>query len=627
MAFFVFAIALNHSFGASEYIQQPSGDEKANVANTKVSKFGEYRGYSNEKFEKWVLASQYVEMRDGVKLAVDVIRPSLDGQQPAEGKFPVIWTHSRYHRNQQAMAPGLKSMVDGRPDLKRLVKHGYAVASVDVRGGGASFGRFEGLFSPNETKDAYEIIDWLAKQPWCTGNIGMFGGSYLGMTQYMAASQGHPALKAIFPDVAGFDMYDVLYPGGVFRKDMIQHWDSFTEMLDTKLTAVKVQSDTDGALLRKAIEGHSQNWEVLEEYSKAKNRDTRSPEHSYLTHNPAPFLEAINHAKVPAYHWNGFLDIFVTGSTLWYTNYAGPQKLAIGSWPHNVFPDRRFMSERFRLQTIEQHRWFDYWLKDIDNGIMEQPPIHYSVLDEAKEWEWKSADQWPPATSKPRTFYFASGKSGSIDSSNDGRLILEPPSADDPADPYKVDMSTTTGKSSRWDNAVGQGAIHYGDLSANDKKSLTYTTAPLKYDVTVTGHPVATLHVSCSAEDCNFIVLLEEIDEEGKSTYVTEGVLRASRRTLAKAPFNNMGLPFQRCYQKDFTPLPQGEVVELKMDLHPTSTVFNIDHRIRVSIMCADKDNTEPLAISDGAIVHVYHDPAHLSNIVLPLVDEKPANE
>jgi putative CocE/NonD family hydrolase len=615
----VLTIFLYGSIRAGERTQ----DLQNKTDDSKVSEFGKYQGYSKEKFQRWVLASQYVEMRDGVKLAVDVIRPSSDGNEPTEEKVPVIWTHSRYHRNQQAMNPGLKSMVDGRPDLQRLVKHGYAVATVGVRGSGASFGRFEGLFSPSETKDSYEIINWLANQPWCNGNIGMFGGSYLGMTQYMAASQGHPALKAIFPDVAGFDLYEVMYPGGVFRQDMIQHWDILTRQLDTQMKAARVDTDKDGKMLAKAIEGHSDNWEVFKEYRKAKHRNTRSPEHSYFTHNPAPFLKAINQAKVPAYHWNGFHDVFVTDATLWYANYAGPQKLGIGSWGHSVFPDRRFIEERMRLMTIEQHRWFDHWLKGIDNGIMDEPPINYSVLNEEKKRGWKTAEQWPPKSSVNTTFYFASGKSGSIDSVNDGLLQLRRPRDGEPADKYKVDMTTTTGASSRWDNAVGQGPLSYGDLSDNDRKSLTYTTAPLKEDVTVTGHPVATLYISCAAEDCDFHVLLEEVNDKGKSSYVTEGVLRASNRTLAEAPWNNLGLPYQRCFKEDQTPLVKGRITELKLDLHPTSTVFNASHRIRVTIMCADKDNTESLKISEGVDVLLHHDPNHLFHIVLPIDKSK----
>jgi len=584
----------------------------------KVSEFGKYEGYSEARFNQWVLSSQYVEMRDGTKLAVDVVRPSLDGTSATNEKLPVVWTHSRYHRNFQAQAPRLKSMVDAMPDLQRLVRHGYAVASVGVRGSGASFGRNEGLFSPNETKDAYEIIEWLSSQSWCDGNVGMFGGSYLGMTQYMAASQGHPSLKAIFPNVAGFDLYDLIYPGGIFRKDMMSHWDQLTERLDTQLKAAPVQTDAKGIMRDAAIAEHADNWQVLEEYQMASFRNTVTPNHSWKTHNPSPFLNDINKAEVAAYHWNGFQDVFAIDTALWFANYTGPQKLAFGSWPHNRVYDGRFFAERSRLQSVEQHRWFDYWLKGIDNRIMDEAPVHYSVLDRSHQWDWKSAKQWPPASVDYRTFYFASGTSGSIDSTNDGQLQLQPPKGNS-ADEYTVDFSTTTGSQSRWDNAVGQGVMRYGDMTRNDRKCLTYTSAPLQYDVTVTGHPIATLFINSSVADCNFHVLLKEVDADGVSYYVTEGVLRGSQRKTSAAPWNNLGLPYQRCNKEDQEPLPIGEVTELKLDLHPVSVVFNKGNRIRAAIMCADKDNTVPVMDSEGAMIKLLCGPTCLSNIALPI--------
>ena len=292
----------------------------------------------------------------------------------------------------------IQSAVDVSPDLQRLVRHGYVIAAVGVRGSGASFGKFTGLFSPEETKDAFEITQWLAKQPWCDGNVGMQGASYLGMTQYMAASQAPPALKALFPNVAGFDLYDVIYPGGIYRQDMVNHWDGLTEQLDNTITAPKVESD-DGSQLKQAIQQHGENWNVSEGYRAARFRDSIADGYSYLTHNPAPHLTKINHAQVPAYHWCGWYDIFVTDALIWYANYKGPQKLAIGSWPHAQTPDPSVMRERVRLRSAEQHRWFDYWLKGIDNGIMDEPPIQISTLDKPGRWQWSSQ---PSRTRTPR---------------------------------------------------------------------------------------------------------------------------------------------------------------------------------------------------------------------------------
>jgi putative CocE/NonD family hydrolase len=263
------------------------------------------------------------------------------------------------------------------------------------------------------------------------------------------------------------------------------------------------------------------------------------------------------------------------------------------------------------LTAVEQHRWFDYWLKGIDNGIMNEPPIHYAVMNDPGDWVWKAATTWPLPEATPTDFHFAGGSPG---------LLTETATGGGAAfDVYRVDPTTTTGNRSRWDNAVGAAPMMvYPDLAPNDAKSLTYTTAPLAADLTVAGHPVVTLWLSSSTNDADLIVLLEEVDPTGASRYVTEGALRASHRRLSDAPWNNLGLPFQRGFKADATPLPAGVPTEIKMDLHPTSTVFNAGHRIRVAIMGADADNME--APTRLPTLRVYHDGAHASRIALPVV-------
>ncbi|MEJ2312538.1 MAG: CocE/NonD family hydrolase [Gemmatimonadales bacterium] len=637
---FVAALLLTATLPASCSAAQDGADPEdvADGNDGRISAFGRYEGYSEPIFVEWVNTSRYMEMRDGVKLAVDVTFPAVDGEI-AEGRFPVVWTHSRYHRNPGTLArffapegaeiPEIHSMVDAREDLQLLVRHGYIVAAVQVRGGGASFGTYQGLFSEAETDDAREMIEWFATQPWSDGNVGMYGGSYLGITQYMAASEGHPALKAIFPNVAGLDMYDQLYPGGVYRSDMIDHWGGLTRNLDVEWPAPPVQGDEDGTrLLQAAIAEHENNWDVTKEYRQGRFRDYDVPTLTWLEHGPTGVLEELEAARVPAYHWNAWYDIFVLDALLYWANYEGPQRLGIGAWSHGAMPDSALMAERARLTAIEQLRWFDYWLKGIDNGIMDEPPLYYAVMNDPGDWSWESTDVWPIRGIEEKWFYFDEGPSGSIESVNDGVLSTEtsaePPGrrtdGDAAFDAYEVDLTTTTGTTTRWDNAVGGAPLMiYGDLAPNDRKSLTYTTPPLEKDLTVTGHPIVHLWMTSSTNDGTVVVLLEEVDEEGVAHYVTEGVLRASHRRLGKAPWeNNLGLPFQRSFREDREPLPAGKPAELVMDLFPTATVFNAGHRLRVTIMGADADNLELPEVA--STYRIYRSGAHPSGIVLPVV-------
>ena len=603
--------------------------------NVRVSEFGRYEGYTEPAYESWVNTSQYVEMRDGVRLAVDVTFPAMDGEA-APGPFPMVWTHSRYHRNPGELVriftpegeepPEVASMVDAQADLQLLVRHGYVVAAVQVRGGGASFGTYQGLFSEAETDDAREMIEWFSTQPWSDGNVGMYGGSYLGMTQYMAASEMHPALKAIFPNVAGLDMYDQLHPGGVYRKDMIDHWGELTRNLDVEWPAPAVDGDDDGSLLQAAIAEHEDNWDVEVEYEAGRFRDHDVPTLTWTSHGVSGVLDEVKAAAVPAYHWNGWYDIFVLDAVLLWANYSGPQKLGIGAWSHTGMPDGMLMAESASLTATEQLRWFDYWLKGIDNGIMDEPPIHYAVMNHSGDWSWASAEAWPVPEAEEMTWRLAAGPSGSVSSVNDGMLAPEASAGagsgqeeDEGIDHYDVDLTTTTGVSTRWDNAVaGAPLMIYPDMAANDARSLTYTTAPLEADVNVTGHPVVTLWLSSSTGDADVIVLLEEVDPDGVSFYVSEGVLRASHRALAEAPWDNLGLPFQRSFAEDVEPLPDGAPGELVMDLLPTSTIFNAGNRIRIAIMGADADNIELPA--EAPTIGVHRTSVHPSRLVLPVV-------
>ena len=192
--------------------------------NAKVSRLGEYHGYSYPIYDEHVRVSRYITVRDGTKLAADIFYPTVEGK-PVEKPLPVIWTHDRYHR---ATIKGdvLITCFEKYPWLREVVKYGYVIGAVDIRGTGASYGTWQGPFSQEETWDAYDITEWFASQPWSDGKIGMFGRSYMGITQYMAASTTPPHLRAIFPEMSLFDLYTAVYPGGIFLHDWGTKWSS-----------------------------------------------------------------------------------------------------------------------------------------------------------------------------------------------------------------------------------------------------------------------------------------------------------------------------------------------------------------------------------------------------------------
>jgi putative CocE/NonD family hydrolase len=580
----------------------------------KISRFGEYKGYSEAPYDSYVRSSQYLTMRDGIKIAIDILRPTKDGKV-AEEPLPVIWTHTRYRR-----AVIHEGKVRSRAD-ESMIKRGYVLAVADVRGSGASFGSWQGIWTKEESQDAYEITEWLAAQPWCNGNIGMMGGSYLGITQLMAAGTNPPHLKAIFPVVALFDIYPVGFHGGVFYDDLIRHWSELTRIMDTESVAAPVDEDEDQALLKEAVKEHLTSRSLLEIISPLRFRNSRDEVTGVLPYyewHPAAFVKEINQSRVPMYLWCGWFDAFTKDGFLMCRNFKNPRKMAIGASSHAP-RDPEISRQIYPVAAVEQLRWFDYWLKGIDNGIMDEPSIRYHVMKSPKNNEWRSAKQWPLPNEMPTRYYFYAGPSGSVKSTNDGKLTPEMPQSASGKDDYTVDYTTTTGEATRWDNAVG-GEFEYPDMTQNDERALTYTTDVLAEDVEVTGHPVVHLWISSTASDGDFFVYLEEVDKQGKSYYISEGTLRASHRALHKPYYDNLGLPFHRSYEEDVAELIPGEPVELAFDLQPTSNVFNAGNRIRITVTCADKDNALTPELTPPPTVSVYRNTEHASCIILPVI-------
>ena len=566
--------------------------------------------------------SEYLTMRDGIRLAVDVLRPTKAGVLH-QGQLPVVWTHHRYNRaffRNDSLIDYVKGFGRGAGEI---MSHGYIVAAVDTRGGGASFGTQQGFFMPEETKDAYEVTEWLAAQPWSTGKIGMVGRSYLGITQLFAASTAPPHLAAIFPEMYVFEWYPMIYPGGVFRDDFFSQWQSLTHQLDSgekfqwgamNFQGVAPVDGPNGMVLRdSAIVGHRINRDMYEMWSGVPYRNSLDPKSGkpiFLERGPATYLKAINASKVAIYGLAGWYDAFPRDAFLWFANLTVPQKLVVGPWFHG-------QTDGFNL-AAEQIRWFDHWLKGSDNGINREPPIKYYVIDAPAGQEWRTARGWPLAEAKPTNFYLREGKSGSSSSRNDGRLLQGPPVTRISADSQGVDTTATLGKGNRWANTYG-GAVGYPDLASNDAKGFTYTTAPLSKALEVVGHPIIHLWVTSSAHDVDAIAYLEDIEPSGRSTYVTEGVLRASHRKLSTPPFRNFDLPWPSSQVGEATPLPN-EPAELVFDLLPTAKRFRPGHRIRVTIQGADRDTHKKVIPNPPPVVSIYRDARRPSRIVLPIV-------
>lgn len=587
--------------------QTPAAPTEA-AKPAKVSRFNEYRGWSEPVYDGWVRSSVYVPMRDGARLAVDIFRPTRSGQV-AEEKLPVVWTHHRYQR--AVVEEGkLYTILETFPWLQEVIRHGYVVAAVDARGSGASFGVFDGMFNLRETQDAYDMTEWLAAQPWSNGNIGMYGRSYLGITQYMAASRKPPHLKAIFPEVAMTDMYALLWHGGIYHGPFIESWTKAVREMDVDKPAEPVDEDKDRSLLKAAIEDHKLNLDMAKLAAGTPYRDSIGPGtriKPFVYWTPITYRDDIRKSRVAVYHLAGWFDRYVRDQTVLFRNLDNPQKLTIGPWTHTQSHAMDFAAEHLR--------WWDHWLKGIPNGVMDDAPVHYYVVGAPEDKAWRSAPTWPLPQERRTSYYFAAGRSGTSKSVNDGGLGTEAPTDEAAQDAFTVDYTATVDPNPRWGLAR-----EIPDLTNLGAKGLTYTTPPLPRTVEVTGHPVVHLWASSSATDADFFVYLEEVDASGKSVYVSEGALRASNRAVQTPSYNYLGLPYHRGNKADRKPLTPGEPVELVLDLFPVSNLFDAGHRIRVTVTGADKANAVTPEQSPAPRLTVYRGAGRASYVELPVI-------
>ena len=605
LAFILTLLAVLASSGCKQEQPQP----------TRVSAFGVYSGYSEAPYDGYQRSSRYITARDGTKLAVDIFRPTKNGQV-AQDSLPVIWTHSRYHRASVKEDGSLMTALDSKW-VADVMKHGYVVAAMDTRGGGASFGTQPGFFAREEAHDAYDFTEWLASQSWSTGKIGMFGRSYLGITQYFAAGEVPPHLKAIFPEMSSFEWYDFIYAGGIYRDDFLRQWGRLTKDLDgpkpqaldfMKLAILfpvaKVDEDKDGSMLAAAMRDHEKNRDVFQMFDALHFRDTVDPVSKnkmvFAERSPWTYAAGIEKSGVAVYHLAGWFDMFPRDTIFWFNNIHNPQKVVIGPWFHGGMDGLDYAAEHLRF--------YDFWLKGIDNGVMREPAFHYWTMGAPKGQEWHATSKWPLPNEKPTQYFFQE------QSALDTAATTSAKGQDD----FKVDYSATTTTGNRWTNGYG-GAKGYPDMAPNDKKGLSYTTAALAAPVEVTGHPVVHLWVTSTAKDGDFFVYLEEVTPDGYSHYVTEGALRASHRAVSDSGYNRLGLPYHRSFAADVKPLPH-EPVELAFDLHPTSILFATGSRIRVTIVGADKDNTLTPKLSPAPKVSIYRNAGHASFITLPVI-------
>ena len=559
----------------------------------KVSRFFFNDTATTEIYTERVTSSFYFKARDGVRLAMDVHRPAVNGK-PVEQAFPVVWQHSVARR----FATDQK--FSGVAQMPLLTQYGYVVVEVDRRGAGASFGSRRGYNDRTEARDAYEITEWLARQPWSTGKVGVYGCSNTGDAAMHAVSLMPPSLKAVFAGCFSWSKYDGFLRGGIFAQ-----WGSGVDRsFEDDLRNQPVDGDEDRTLLRQAAEDHRTNTPLASLWRGMPYRDSWSDlvgTRFWAEGSSGTYRAALARSGVAFYIFGGWEDDFRREGLVAMANLAtNPRKYVIGPWQHCRNPG-------FDL-LVEAHRFFDHWLKGIANGVMQEPAYTYSTQGTGGDGRWSQSNQWPPVGTQAVVQQLRV----------EGRGATQHLVAASAKQPRTASVSLSVAAPI----ACPAGWSPLAPTCLQSDNGLRFEGQALTRDTELTGHPVLRLWVSSTEPDPHVFAYLEDVDAEGRATLVTDGRLKASLRAVKTPPYDFLGLPWTRSLEEDHQPLQPGVPVELKFDLLPLSHVFRAGHHWRLTVTGSDPRDRRP--VQPGAQLTVHADVQHPSALQLPFATAPP---
>jgi putative CocE/NonD family hydrolase len=532
-----------------------------------------------------------IPMRDGIELAADVYLPHPD-QLPA----PVIVSVTPYGKDGTAFSPG---------EAWFYQANGYAYVSVDTRGRGKSEGSWHAFV--HDAADTHDVIEWAGTQDWSTGAVGTTGLSYMGWVQWAGASQQPAHLKCmVSTSAAGRWQQEIPYLNGVFQL-YFGWWVFLVRRRIAELRGLELH-DWDEVLrtlpvesLRDVIDPAGPTWDMLMEH------DTLDDLWRSLRYE-----STYSGIDVPCLHVTGWYDLEdLLGAFHHYDSMmasspaAARQRLLVGPWSHVKcrYPDSRYADVDFGPDAAvdmeaEHLRWFDHWLKGVDNGADQDPPV---TIFEPGVNQWRTPPSWPTSDAT-QTLHFAEG----------GTLSPQQPSTPG-ARSYRYDPENPV--------MTGLDVRNYPiedvplDQTANESRDdvLTWTTEPLATPVTLSGRAHVLLQASSDCEDTDWHIKITDVDESGHSSKVTQGCLRACHRDSLEHA----------------TPMEPGRAYEFDLEMWPTHHVFLPGHRLRVSVTSSDfpwfarnLNSMEPIAKQATPLVAtntVHHGPEAGSRVVLPV--------
>ena len=502
-----------------------------------------------------------VPVRDGTQIAVAVYAP--DGA----GRYPALLAPSPYRYDNNDLPAGPQFLWRETGPIDYYVKSGYAYVCMDVRGCGKSGGSFE-LLGPNEQRDLYDVIQWIAAQPWSSGKVGGIGQSYFCMSQWWMGIMKPPALACLAAYDGLNDPYRAsIYQGGIPGQFFPGYWWNQNRIINRHPAngAAPREQDVDLDALISAHPTYDDFW---------KQRCA---------------AERLHEIEAPLYSigiW-GKVDLHTRGNINGFRRAKGPKKLQMRGPPNAWAANAEFNSVELHERVLMP--FYDRFLKNLPTEYEKRPAVEYFVRGANV---FKSADTWPPAGVKYKSWFLSGDKSNSLTSLNDGSLS-------------KTHSSGST--SYKYPNPGWvSGVVGFGPSGPPNfdppRRVLTFTTPPLEQDLEIAGPIKLVLYASSTRTDTDFIVKLSEQlpqpgEERGKginpaSQLVSKGWLRASHR----ATDPKLSTEMEPYYTHDRPePIKPGEVYKFDIGIEPTAFRFKKGNRIRIEIANGDSPVTDVL--------------------------------
>jgi len=519
-----------------------------------------------------------IPMRDGVELSADLYMPETNDP------LPTILKYYPYRKDDY-----LRALAE--PRARYFAERGYISAILDIRGTGSSGGYTDMMMRKQEWEDGYDAVEWIADQEWCDGNVGMTGVSYGGFSSMLTARENPPHLKAIIPIYFGYDLYQNTHEGNVGFICA----GPYNSMM-TALNAVPPARDPAGRWLE-VWDEHLENnspWGIPWMDNESDNEMWRE---GSIKHD----IEKVECATYIIGSWH---DVFVSDPLKTYMNLnpKTPKKLLMGPYLH-IAPIIGVPGPKID-HLHESLRWFDRWLKNIDTGIENEPPVTIfvrkfdppTIRRDVTTGFWRNELEWPLKRSIDKSLYLhPKGLLGSspidFDQTDDNDFYTY-----DPTVGY-----TTMGLLTGFGADLGLPI----DQRPDESKSLVYTSDSLENDLEVTGFPRAILYVSSTTDITRFVVKLCDVTTDGISSLVSKASINMAYRDGNSNP----------------SLIKPGEIYKIELELEPMSYIFEKGHRIRISIASSDFPRVIPTP--KNCVNNIYRSETKQSQIILPIIQSQ----